>query len=328
MNQLAGPRTVLGPFTAREVTYLGGAVLLALASLFSFGRTRGDFVVIMLCLLAPLGAAAAMAWRRWRGRPRVDFGSFSLDQLAAVVAAGALVVSLGGLGGAGAFAQLVGILGSIAMCAATWGARWITAFGIDFEPAEGVSQLRQDVREAHAAPDAASGGVVVVAPLGESFGSADAPASAASSFGARASSFGSAAASKASSFGQAAASAAASGAATAAAAVNNALANATGKSPAEGEPAASGTGEATAPATPHTTVIASAPLPAQPDSAPFWFAVPDEREAKNRATGAVAFTIRPGEWWLAVRRVPEGIIVRHEDGTEALLTDTAELELG
>ena len=63
MNQLAGPRTVLGPFTAREVTYLGGAVLLALASLFSFGRTRGDFVVIMLCLLAPLGAAAAMAWK-------------------------------------------------------------------------------------------------------------------------------------------------------------------------------------------------------------------------------------------------------------------------
>ena len=56
--------------------------------------------------------------------------------------------------------------------------------------------------------------------------------------------------------------------------------------------------------------------------------MPDEREAKNRATGAVAFTIRPGEWWLAVRRVPEGIIVRHEDGTEALLTDTAELELG
>ncbi|RII43790.1 hypothetical protein DWB68_00740 [Galactobacter valiniphilus] len=309
MSEQANARAVLGPFTARETTYLAGAVVLALASLFSFGRTRGDFAVIVLGLLAPLAAAGGVAWRRLRGRARLDLGSFSLDQLCAVVAAAALVVALGGLGGAGAFAQLFAVLGAAALFVASWGASWISVFGADYVPQAGVPLLRRDIAPSEPAgwstPGARRGaaGRESGARGTTSGGGVGGPADAgASSFGAT----------------SGATSGAASGAAS-----DGAFAE--GEAPA---PARSAVPRVPHSAAPHTRVIGSSAAPDEPEPAAFWFAVPDARPAENRGTGAVEFTVEPGEWFLAVRTLPEGLVVRHDDGREGLLRDTSDLELG
>ncbi|WP_121483584.1 hypothetical protein [Galactobacter caseinivorans] len=265
MSQQSGNRAVLGPFTAREVTLMGGAVLLALAALFSFGRTRGDFAVVILGLLAPLAAAGGYAWRRTRGRARLDLASFSLDQAAAVVSVTALVVAIGGMGGAGSVVQFFSIVGALAMCVATWGSLWVGVFRADFADTPEVPVLTRDVLATGA---------------GSSFGTA------------------------------------------------TATATATQVHPGTGpDAAASGRGvtHPDAPAVPHTGVVASAGQPG--GDAAFWFAVPTPRPVSNRANGSLLFTAEPGAWWLAVRRVPEGLVVRHDDGREGLLSDTTELEL-
>ncbi len=289
MSEQANARAVLGPFTARETTYLAGAVVLALASLFSFGRTRGDFAVIVLGLLAPLAAAAGVAWRRLRGRARLDLGSFSLDQLCAVVAAAALVVALGGLGGAGAFAQLFAVLGAAALFVASWGASWISVFGADYVPTPGVPLLRRDI-----AP---------TSPVGWGAGFAE-PGVGGHEAGTHGTTSGGGVG------GQAEAGAPSFGASSAPA------------------PARSAVPRVPHAAAPHTSVIGSSAAPAEPEPAAFWFAVPDARPAVNRGTGAVEFTVEPGEWFLAVRTLPEGLVVRHDDGREGLLRDTDDLELG
>ncbi|MDR2256718.1 MAG: hypothetical protein LBE25_12070 [Arthrobacter sp.] len=303
MTEQGNARAVLGPFTARETTYLAGAVVLALASLFSFGRTRGDFAVIVLGLMAPLAAAAGLAWRRLRGRARLDLGSFSLDQLCAVVAAGALVVALGGLGGAGAFAQLFAVLGAAALVLASWGVSWISTFTADFVQQPGVPLLRRDVAEAEAGGWRVPGGSgAPEPPAGEqgptAHGGQGGPLQPGAGW--------------------------ASGAEGPAA-----PAPSTAPSPAAPEASAGGDGHGVpGAAAPYTAVIGSSRVPEQAEPAAFWFAVPDARPAVNRATGAVEFTVVPGEWFLAVRTLPEGLVVRHDDGREALLRDVTDLERG
>jgi|GEM_PF-3590463 len=285
-------KAVLGPFSAREVTYLGGAALLVLASLFSLGLTRGDFAVVVLALLLPLAAAVGVAWRRLRGRSRLDFGSFSLDQLAGVVGVGALVISLGWIGGG--FSQVLALVGSLALVAATFGSGWIRDFAADFVPQEGVALLRRDVRGSSSMPDAAG-----AAPAGFfRFARGADPAGTEATAG------------------------------TGPAPTSSGTTEADAKAP--GAEAAGTMALPTAPGTPKVPRgsfgATSGEAPADP--APFWFAVPDARPAFNRGTGAVEFTLTPGEWWLAVRTLPEGLVVRHDDGREALLRDATDLERG
>ena len=146
MDVHGNTRAVLGPFSAREVTYLGGAGLLTLATLFSLGLAGGDFASLVLGLLVPDAAAFGLAWRRLRGLERRELASFSLDQAAGVAGLGALVVALGGLGGAGGFSQVLALIGAVALIAATWGAAWIKDFAADFLPEEGTALLRCGVR--------------------------------------------------------------------------------------------------------------------------------------------------------------------------------------
>lgn len=272
MSQQSGNRAVLGPFTAREVTFMGGAVLLALAALFSFGRTRGDFAVVVLALLAPAAAAAAYAWRRTRGRTRLDLVSFSLDQAAAVVSVTALVVAIGGMGGAGAGVQFFSIVGALGMCVATWGSLWVGAFRADFADTPEAPLLTRDI-------------LLSGASLGWTVGTKASASGAPPQPGAQAQA---------------------------------------GAAP---DAAASGWSAAhpDAPAMPHTSVIASSGEPGVETA--FWFAVPTARPVTNRANGSLLFTAEPGTWWLAVRTLPEGLMVRHDDGREGLLADTSELEL-
>lgn len=261
MSQQSGNRAVLGPFTAREVTFLSGTLLLALAALFSFGRTSGDFAVVILGLLAPLAAAAAYIWRRTRGLSRLDLASFSLDQAAAVVSVTALVIAIGGMGGAGSGVQFFSIVGALAMCVATWGSLWVGAFRADFANTPDTPLLTRDILAAGATEGWFKGAGAQAHP-------GTMPDAAAS-----------------------------------------------GKS----------AGRPSAPVVSENALLASSGEGGS-DTA-FWFAVPTARPVSNRANGTLLFTAEPGTWWLAVRTVPEGLIVRHDDGREGLLSDLTELEL-
>lgn len=269
MNEQAGSRAVLGPFTPREVTLLAGALVLALASLFSFGRTRGDFAVVVLALVAPVAIGIGVVWRRTRGRARLDLLSFSLDQAAAVVALTGLVLGIGGLGGAGSFVQFFALVGAFAMCVATWGAQWVGAFRADFDDEPEVPLLRRDIRVA--GPQA--GWVKATTRA-----AADAAGHAATHVGQAASQAGQW--------------------------IGDQVSNATsGFGASAGPSAATGPAEA------------------------FWFAVPERRNVVDPVTGATVFEAEPGVWWLGLRRVDDGVVVRHDDGREGVLRQVDGLEL-
>lgn len=298
MSQRPGSGTVLGPFTARETTFLAGCLALALAALVSFGRSGGDFAVVVLALAAPVAVGAGFAWRRVRERSRADLLSFSLDQLGAAAGVVGLVVALGGMGGAGSFSQFLGILGALAMIVATLGIGWIGRFREDFALTPDMPWLRRDVLTAD---DAAwtttqrDGGTTPGG--GAQRAGEDAPGAAPGS-------------------GWTAGSGGTGAPGTGASAPGG---------PEHGSSA--GSGGARAPRVPHTGVTASAGRPVRPT--PFWFAVPDSRPALNRITGRTEFVVEPGLWWLAVRELPAGgLVVRHDDGREGLLGDTGDLEIG
>lgn len=298
MSQRPGSGTVLGPFTARETTFLAGCVALALGALLSFGRTGSGLAVVLLAFAAPAALGATYVWRRLRSRSHVEFASFSLDQLGAVTAVVGLILAVGAL--QGGLAQLLGILGSLAMGAATLGATWVASFRADFEVDPDVPLLRRDVISTD---DAAWQGAAGTA------GSAGGPAPG-----------------TAASFGTQAGDAAASGSAGQGSAAHGASTHGTSAQGA-GTPSDAAPGSV-APVTSGWTASAGA-RPGVHPATPFWFAVPDARPALNRASGATEFVLTPGSWWLAVRELDGGrLVVRHDDGREGMLSDTGQLEIG
>jgi len=313
MSQRPGSGTVLGPFTARETTFLAGCVALALGALLSFGRTGSGLAVVLLAFAAPAALGATYVWRRLRSRSHVEFASFSLDQLGAVTAVVGLILAVGAL--QGGLAQLLGILGSLAMGAATLGATWVASFRADFEVDPDVPLLRRDVISTDdAAWQGAAGTAGSAGPAGSAGGPAagSAPGTAAS-FGTQA---GDAAASGSAGQGSAAHGTSAHGASAHGTSAQGA-----------GTPSDAAPGSV-APVTSGWTASAGA-RPGVHPATPFWFAVPDARPALNRASGATEFVLTPGSWWLAVRELDGGrLVVRHDDGREGMLSDTGQLEIG
>ncbi len=60
----------------------------------------------------------------------------------------------------------------------------------------------------------------------------------------------------------------------------------------------------------------------------FWFAVPEPRDAVDPSTGAAAFTITPGEWFLALADHGTSFTVRNSDGREGVLHNVEGIQRG
>ncbi|WP_180953245.1 hypothetical protein [Brevibacterium ihuae] len=60
----------------------------------------------------------------------------------------------------------------------------------------------------------------------------------------------------------------------------------------------------------------------------FWFAVPEPRDAVDPATGASAFTVTPGEWFLALADRGTEFTVRNSDGREGILRNIEGIQRG
>ena len=58
----------------------------------------------------------------------------------------------------------------------------------------------------------------------------------------------------------------------------------------------------------------------------FWFAVPQTRHALDEATGAIAFTLQPGAWILALEDRGHEFLVQDTDGRLGVLRDLAHVE--
>lgn len=132
---------VLGPFTVRDLTLGGGVVITFVASLlplfdrFLFANlwNASNLFFLAIGVLGPVAAAALFAWRRVEPKRTLRIGSLSVDQFASVVAvlsaAFYLILTVTTLT-AGA---VVGLLGGLAMLAATTLARLIPPFAADFD---------------------------------------------------------------------------------------------------------------------------------------------------------------------------------------------------
>jgi hypothetical protein len=132
--------SVLGPFTVRDLTLFGGALITFVASLlplFTVGPgnlwNAVGLYFLGIGLLAPVAAAALFAWRRIEPARKLRVGSLSVDQFASVTAI--LSAAFYFLAAVTVFspAGVVGLLGGLAMLAATTLARLIPQFAVDFE---------------------------------------------------------------------------------------------------------------------------------------------------------------------------------------------------
>jgi hypothetical protein len=59
--------------------------------------------------------------------------------------------------------------------------------------------------------------------------------------------------------------------------------------------------------------------------AAFWFAVPEQRACLDPATGAIAFFVDPGTWYLAVGQSASSLTVQTSDGRTGVLHDTRDI---
>lgn len=129
--------SVLGPFTARDLTLFGGVLITFVASLLPlFGPgnlwNAAGLYFLGIGILVPVATAALFAWRRLEPARRLRVGSLSLDQFASV--ASILSAAFYFLGTVTTLSPgaVAGLLGGLAMLAATTLARLIPAFAADF----------------------------------------------------------------------------------------------------------------------------------------------------------------------------------------------------
>ncbi|MGY3564411.1 hypothetical protein [Sinomonas sp. RB5] len=129
--------SVLGPFTARDLTLFGGVLITFVASLLPlFGPgnlwNAAGLYFLGIGILVPVTTAALFAWRRLEPSRRLRVGSLSLDQFASVAAILSAAFYFLGTVTTLSPGAVVGLLGGLAMLAATTLARLIPAFAVDF----------------------------------------------------------------------------------------------------------------------------------------------------------------------------------------------------
>ncbi|MFJ3958330.1 hypothetical protein [Arthrobacter sp. NPDC090010] len=140
----SGGKAFLGPFTLRDVLVLLAIVLLVIAGGFSAAGSGLYFLNLQLLVMNfifPLAVAAGFVVRRVSPTTKIRLGSFSLDQMASVLASFALLSLVGQLGYLTSnLARLyfnVGdlvfsILGTVLLFLTTVLARFIPVFAADF----------------------------------------------------------------------------------------------------------------------------------------------------------------------------------------------------
>ncbi|WP_284762419.1 hypothetical protein [Arthrobacter sp. efr-133-R2A-63] len=360
-GSLTSPKyqAVLGPFTIRDVTVFGSALLMFVGSLLPMfgGRYNlwnlNNLFFLALGVLLPLVVAALFVSRRLQPGNVVRIGSLSTDQFASVVASFALTLFF--LSAAGAFTVfvLVGLIGSAGLLAATVLAPHLPLLRDDFkdraeQPAHVVARESAIPTRKPAVPKPAKPEPAKPEPAPAGLAPVEVPAVAPAEPAAT----------------EAAAVVRPEPAATEAAAVVR---------PEPAEPAVADGGrdaQASAPeepkhlpaATMATPIVGGAetgagaatqyigtvdqprkhePIGATVDPAArrdesehdaryeaFWFAVAHPRVVVDEHTGIPAFTIEPGAWVLALEDRGQEFLVQDTDGKVGVLRDLSHIERG
>ncbi|UYY80981.1 hypothetical protein OIT41_17005 [Arthrobacter sp. YA7-1] len=360
-GSLTSPKyqAVLGPFTIRDVTVFGSALLMFVGSLLPMfgGRYNlwnlNNLFFLALGILLPLVVAALFVSRRLQPGNVVRIGSLSTDQFASVVASFALTLFF--LSAAGAFTVfvLVGLIGSAGLLAATVLAPHLPLLRDDFkdraeQPAHVVARESAIPTRKPAVPKPAKPEPAKPEPAPAGLAPVEVPAVAPAEPAATG----------------AAAVVRPEPAATEAAAVVR---------PEPAEPAVADGGrdaQASAPeepkhlpaATMATPIVGGAetgagaatqyigtvdqprkhePIGATVDPAArrdesehdaryeaFWFAVAHPRVVVDEHTGIPAFTIEPGAWVLALEDRGQEFLVQDTDGKVGVLRDLSHIERG
>ena len=360
-GSLTSPKyqAVLGPFTIRDVTVFGSALLMFVGSLLPMfgGRYNlwnlNNLFFLALGILLPLVVAALFVSRRLQPGNVVRIGSLSTDQFASVVASFALTLFF--LSAAGAFTVfvLVGLIGSAGLLAATVLAPHLPLLRDDFkdraeQPAHVVARESAIPTRKPAVPKPAKPEPAKPEPAPAGLAPVEVPAVAPAEPAAT----------------EAAAVVRPEPAATEAAAVVR---------PEPAEPAVADGGrdaQASAPeepkhlpaATMATPIVGGAetgagaatqyigtvdqprkhePIGATVDPAArrdesehdaryeaFWFAVAHPRVVVDEHTGIPAFTIEPGAWVLALEDRGQEFLVQDTDGKVGVLRDLSHIERG
>ncbi|WP_442544751.1 hypothetical protein ACSBOX_03090 [Arthrobacter sp. KN11-1C] len=363
-GSLTSPKyqAVLGPFTIRDVTVFGSALLMFVGSLLPMfgGRYNlwnlNNLFFLALGILLPLVVAALFVARRLQPRNVVRIGSLSTDQFASVVASFALTLFF--LSAAGAFTVfvLVGLIGSVGLLAATVLAPHLPLLRDDFkdraeQPAHVVARESAIPTRKPAVPKPAKPEPAKPEPVPAGLAPVEVPAAPAAAPAEPAAT-------------EAAAVVRPEPAPTEAAAVVR---------PEPAEPAVADGGrvpQASAPeepkhmpaatmATPivggadmgagaatqhvgrvdqprvHQTIGATVDPAARRDESEhdagyeaFWFAVAHPRVVVDEHTGIPAFTIEPGAWVLALEDRGQEFLVQDTDGKVGVLRDLSHIERG
>ena len=135
-------QAVLGPFTVRDLAVFAATVVLLVASLLPmFGGeynlwNLNNLFFLGLGILLPVVVSALFAARRLAPATRIRIGSLSIDQFASVVASFAVAFFFLSTAGAYAHSLLVGLIGSLALFAATVLGRFLPYVSGDFQGRE------------------------------------------------------------------------------------------------------------------------------------------------------------------------------------------------
>ncbi|MDQ0211632.1 hypothetical protein [Arthrobacter bambusae] len=359
-GSLTSPKyqAVLGPFTIRDVTVFGSALLMFVGSLLPMfgGRYNlwnlNNLFFLALGILLPLVVAALFVSRRLQPRNVVRIGSLSTDQFASVVASFALTLFF--LSAAGAFTVfvLVGLIGSAGLLAATVLAPHLPLLRDDFkdraeQPAHVVARESVIPTRKPAVPKPAKPEPAKPEPAPAGLAPVEVPAAPAEPAAT-----------------EAAAVVRPEPAATEAAAVvrpepaEPAVADGgrSGQAPTPEEPkhlpaatmatpivggAETGAGAATQyigtvdQPRKHEPIGATVDPAARRDDSEhdagyeaFWFAVAHPRVVVDEHTGIPAFTIEPGAWVLALEDRGQEFLVQDTDGKVGVLRDLSHIERG
>lgn len=131
---------ILGPLTLRDVVVLGAVLVIFVASLlpvlsYSFAGnlwSLAGLYFLGIGVILPLSVGVLFTVRRLSPEMKPRIGSLSVDQYASVVASFSAAFFFLTTVTAFAIPYVVGLVGALALLAATVLARWIAVFAVDF----------------------------------------------------------------------------------------------------------------------------------------------------------------------------------------------------
>ncbi|WP_164520489.1 hypothetical protein [Specibacter cremeus] len=161
-NQSATP-AILGPLTARDVTVLAAVVVMFVSSLLPLAIIRGivgnlwntsPLFFLGIGIILPIVVATLFVVRRLSPSTRLRVGSLSVDQFASVVAVLATLFFFLTTVTSYALPFLIGLIGSLALLAATVLAPLLPGFAGEFanRPASAAHPVARDAQPATARP--------------------------------------------------------------------------------------------------------------------------------------------------------------------------------